>query len=145
MSSHLQNPVTRPSDFAVIWTPLSGVATIIDRGQLNLPGTEEAQEYSYTTDEETLKEVSQQAGYGQISLETVFDDRYLDFQGQALSGIHGTLVVSGKPGTAYASKKWGYNAAMKQVAEIPFNSNNPDIPVYTISWATLSVIPENQL
>lgn len=137
MASHLSNPVTRPSDYAVIWTPISGSPITIDRGSLNLPGTEEAQEYSYTTDEETLKEVSQQAGYSQITLETVLDDNWGTFVGQALSGIHGTLVVSGKPGTTAAGKSWSFDAAMKQVTEPSMQSNNPEIPIYNISWATL--------
>lgn len=137
MASHLSNPITRPSDYVLTWTPQGGTATIIDRGSFNLPGTNEAEEYSYTTDEETLKETSTQAGYSQIELETVLDDKYSVFMDQALSGLHGTIDISGKAGTG-AQGSWSWNAAMKQVSEPSMSSNDPAIPIYTISWAILS-------
>lgn len=133
MASHLINAKKRVNDWKFTWTTATS-SYIIDRGAANLPGTGEAEEYSYATDEEVLRESINTAGYTNISLETVLDDRYNDFLDQSLHVTSGLLTIEPKAGTQ-VSGTWKWLCNLSQVTEPSFKQN--EIPIYNIVFSVL--------
>lgn len=134
-NSHLRNVKTRPQDWKFTWVTATS-SYIIDRGSANFPGTQEAEEYTYTTDEETLKETSTSPGYTNIQLETVLDDFYDIALAQSLEATSGALKIDPKENTIMSGQlgyTWYCNLA--GVSEPSFNSN--EFPVYSITFSVL--------
>ena len=135
MASHLVNPKVITRDWSITFQPLpSGTPIIIDHGQFTLPGTEAGTEYSYTTDEETLKGISSAAGYTQLQIETVVDDNYQTFVDWGKEAKAGTMTIAPKAGTT-ATGTWSLSGQIGNSEGATFGINSPNIPVYTLNFS----------
>lgn len=140
MAEHLVNPVLITREYEVSFTPTGGSKMIIDHGSFSLPGTEAGSVTSYTTDEKTYGAGTAAAGYSPLTIETIVDstwDTWMDYSMQAKPGV---LAITPKSGAQSAWAGASYNAQVNGCSEAQFGINDPNIPVYTITFAINSKV-----
>ena len=143
MASHLSNPVVITRELKLTFTPTGAASGIvIDHGSFNLPGTEPGTEYTYTTDEETLRGSSQAAGYTSINVETPVDANWSTWTDYSLEAKGGILDIEAKNGATTVFTKQSYNVQVNACSEAEFGINDPNIPVYQITFAVNSKVTQ---
>ena len=140
MAAHLTNPALITREYEVAFTPTGGSKMIIDHGTFSLPGTEAGSVTSYTTDEATYSASTAAAGFSACTVETIVDDNWATWMDYSMQAKPGVLTITPKTGAQSAWEGASYNAQVNGCSEAQFGINDPNIPVYTISFAINSKI-----